>query len=476
MSLHTVPSTGMSPVLPMSRRRMLQLGSLGFGSLALKGLLAESTARAGAAQTPHARPRAKSVILMMQTGGPSQMDLFERKPALEKFDGKQHSIKVVMFQPGSEQNKLMNTPFRFRHYGASGIELSEVIPGIGSVIDDMTVVRSMHTGHNNHTEALVMFMTGKIFQDRPALGAWISYGLGTENSSLPGYVVLRDPSGYNTSGTLTWTNGWLPAQHRGTEFSSSGTPVLNLKSSIPVSANEQRNNLDFLSKLNRIHQRRLPGETELEARIQNYELAARMQLAAADVLDISKETAATGKLYGLDNKTTEPYGRRCLMARKLVEAGVRFVQIHPKPFQPWDSHSGTRQNLGSICANCDLPTAGLITDLKQRGLPDATIVIWSGEFGRLPVSQNGTGRDHNRNAFSLLVAGGGFKAGYAHGASDEVGYAAAVDKVSVADFHATVLQQLGMDHESLVYEHAGREETLTDPSLTGAKLIPGLLA
>jgi len=464
---------------PVSRRRMLQLSGLGFGGLALRALMADSSHRTGgarAAEVPHVRPRARSVILMMQNGGPSQMDLFERKPALEKFDGKQHSVKVEMFQPGSEQNKLMNTPFGFRRYGASGIELSEIIPGIGSVIDDMTLVRSMHTGHNNHTEALVMFMTGKIFQDRPALGAWISYGLGTENNSLPGYVVLRDPSGYNTSGTLTWTNGWLPAQYRGTEFSSNGTPVLNLKSAVPVTVAEQRNNLDFLKRLNRIHQRRLPGEEELEARIQNYELAARMQLAAADVLDISNETAATAKLYGLDNKTTEPYGRRCLMARKLVEAGVRFVQIHPKPFQPWDTHSGTRPNLSGICANCDLPTAGLITDLKQRGLLEDTIVVWSGEFGRLPVSQNGTGRDHNRNAFSLLVAGGGFRAGHVHGATDEVGYAAAVDKVSVADFHATVLHQLGLDHESLVYEHSGREETLTDPSLTGARVIPGLLS
>jgi len=481
MSLHRIFSTDSCPSLPMSRRRMLQLGSLGFGSLALKALLADSSSRVRSggglsAEVPHDRPRARSVILMMQNGGPSQMDLFERKPMLEKFNGRQHSIKVEMFQPGSEQNKLMNTPFRFRHYGASGIELSEIIPGIGSVIDDMTVVRSMHTGHNNHTEALVMFMTGKIFQDRPALGAWVSYGLGTENNSLPGYVVLRDPSGYNTSGTLTWTNGWLPAQFRGTEFSSNGTPVLNLKSAVPVTAAEQRNNLDFLNRLNRIHQRRLPGEGELEARIQNYELAARMQLAAADVLDISRETAATGRLYGLDNKTTEPYGRRCLMARKLVEAGVRFVQIHPKPFQPWDTHSGTQKNLSGICANCDVPTAGLITDLKQRGLLDETIVIWSGEFGRLPVSQNGTGRDHNRNAFSLLVAGGGFKAGHAHGATDEVGYAAAVERVSVADLHATVLRQLGLDHESLVYEHAGREETLTDTSLTGARVISGLLA
>ena len=429
-----------------------------------------------AARKSHALPRARSVILMLQNGGPSQMDLFDPKPALKKFNGQQHSIKVEMFQPGSEQNKLLDTPFQFKHYGRSGVELSEVIPEIGSVIDEMTLIRSMHTGHNNHTEALVMFMTGKIFQDRPALGAWVSYGLGTENQNLPSYVVLRDPSGYNTSGTLTWTNGWLPSLYRGTEFASTGTPVLNLKPALKVTPQAQRANLDFLGRLNRLHQRRLPRETELETRIQNYELAARMQLAAADVLDLSDETEQTHRLYGLHSKQTEAYGRRCLMARKLVEAGVRFVQVHPKPFQPWDSHSKTKSSLTGICGNCDLPTAGLIRDLKQRGLLDETIVIWSGEFGRLPVSQNGSGRDHNRNAFSLLAAGGGFKQGYVHGSTDEVGYAAAGDKVSVADLHATVLHQLGLDHESLVFEHAGREETLTDPSLTGARVVHDLVA
>jgi hypothetical protein len=473
------PEKNFSGNLPISRRQLLQMSGLGFGGLALQAVLGGTVQAAGGglgSRPAHIPPRAKSVILMLQNGGPSQMDLFDPKPLLRKFNGKQHSIKVEMFQAGSEQNKLMDTPFRFQRYGESGAELSEVIPGIGSVIDEMTLIRSMHTGHNNHTEALVMLMTGKIFQDRPALGAWISYGLGTENNSLPSYVVLRDPAGYNTSGTLTWTNGWLSALHRGTEFSSSGTPVLNLSSSIPVTSREQRNNLDFLSRLNRIHQRRLPREAELEARIQNYELAARMQLAAADVLDISGETAATRSLYGLDNKTTEPYGRRCLMARKLVEAGVRFVQVHPRPFQPWDSHSKTRSGLGSICGACDRPTAGLITDLKQRGLLDETIVIWSGEFGRLPVSQNGSGRDHNRNAFSLLAAGGGFRAGYIHGATDEVGYAAAENKVSVADLHATILHQLGIDHESLIYEHAGREETLTDPPLTGARVVDEVIS
>jgi hypothetical protein len=329
----------------------------------------------------------------------------------------------------------------------------------------------MHTGHNNHTEALVMFMTGKIFQGRPAFGSWISYALGSENQSLPAYVVLRDPAGYNTSGTLTWSSGWLPALYRGTEFSSTGAPVLNLQPARPQPDGVQRDNLEFLARLNRIHQSRYPRESELETRIQNYELAARMQLAAASVLDLSGETEATRRLYGLDNPATQTYGLRCLLARKLVEAGVRLVQIHPKPFQPWDTHANTQSGLVDICGNTDLPTAGLILDLKQRGLRDETIVVWSGEFGRLPVSQNGTGRDHNRNAFSLLAAGGGFKPGFVFGETDEVGYKAAVNPVSVADFHATLLHQLGIDHELLTFQHSGRDETLTDASLTNARVV-----
>ncbi|MFN0051768.1 MAG: DUF1501 domain-containing protein, partial [Planctomycetales bacterium] len=351
------------------------------------------------------------------------------------------------------------------------MEMSEVIPHIGGVADDLCLVRSMHTEHNNHTEALIMINTGKIFQGKPSLGAWISYALGTENQNLPAYLVLRDSAGYNTSGSLTWSSGWLPALYRGTEFSAQGAPILNLKSSRPAHPDAQGDDLAFLARLNRLHQQRHPADGELETRIQNYELAARMQLAAGDLVDLSRETEATQKLYGLDKPETQGYGLRCLMARKLVEAGVRFVQVFPRPFQPWDTHSKTKEELGSICAACDQPSAALVTDLKQRGLLDHTIVLWSGEFGRLPVSQNGSGRDHNRNAFSLFLAGGGFKAGHVHGATDEVGYKAAENRVSVADLHATVLNQLGLDHQALTYEHSGRDESLTDASLTGARVV-----
>jgi hypothetical protein len=462
---------------------MLRLSALGFGALALDVMTAGEAARAGGTRAldlrprgPHFDARAQSVIMLMQNGGPSQMELFDPKADLEKYHGKQHSLKVEMFQPGSEQNTLMKSVFPFRKYGQCGTEMADVIPHIGGVADDICLVRSMHSEHNNHTEALIMFNTGKIFQGKPALGAWISYALGTENQNLPAYIVLRDPAGYNTTGSLTWSSGWLPALYRGTEFSSQGAPILNLKSARPQPAGAQQDDLEFLARLNRLHQRNFAADSELETRIQNYELAARMQLAAGELVDISNESPATQKLYGLDNPETQGYGLRCLMARKLVEAGVRFVQVFPRPFQPWDTHSKTQEELESICKACDRPSAALITDLKQRGLLDRTIVLWSGEFGRLPVSQNGSGRDHNRNAFSLLLAGGGFKAGYVHGATDEVGYKAAVDRVSVPDLHATILNQLGLDHQLLTYQHSGRDESLTDASVTGAHVVQELLA
>jgi hypothetical protein len=334
----------------------------------------------------------------------------------------------------------------------------------------------MYTEHNNHTEALVMMSTGKLFQGRPSVGAWVSYALGTENQNLPAYVVLRDPAGYNTSGKLVWSSGWLPALYQGTEFSSVGAPVLNLTPARPVSQEVRRDSLDFLAELNREHHGRYPHETELEARIRNYELAARMQLLAARAIDLSRESPATRKLYGLDDPVTASYGTRCLMARRLVEAGVRFVQVFPPVGQPWDAHSDTKGENEKICAVTDLPAAAFIKDLKSRGLLDSTVVLWTGEFGRLPVSQNGKGRDHNRNAFSLFLAGGGFKAGHVHGATDDFGYRAVTDRVGVPDLHATILHQLGLDHRRLSYPYRGRDETLTDAPVSKARVVAGLLA
>lgn len=473
----------------MTRRQMLETSGLGFGCLALSYLASCTDAKQAAASQRRSldlRPRssdfpapAKAVIMLMQNGGPSHMDLFDPKPQLTKSAGKVYSEKVEMFQKGSEANKLLASPLKFRKYGQCGTEMAEILPHLGSVADDICLVRSMYNYHNNHTESLVAINTGKIFFGRPAIGSWVSYALGTENQNLPAYVVLRDPQGYNTSGTLLWQNGWLPALFRGTEINTKGSPVLNLKSAVPVAPDVRRDNLDLIARLNREHQKSYPSESALEARIQNYELAARMQLAAAELLDLSKESKQTRDLYGLDNPTTAGYGLRCLMARRMVESGVRFVQIFPpvKPqFQPWDAHTNVKTQNEKICAACDQPSAALIKDLKQRNLLDSTIVLWTGEFGRLPVSQNGSGRDHNRNAFSLILAGGGFKAGHIHGATDEVGYRAVENRVSVNDLHATILHQLGLDHTALTYTHHGRPESLTDSVVTKARVVKELLS
>jgi hypothetical protein len=469
----------MNPDLPfpsLNRREMLRLSGLGFGAVAASWLSATAS---GNVLRPTGKPRAKSVIMLMQNGGPGQMDLFDPKPDLEKFDGKVHNEQVEKFQKGSEANKLLKSPFKFSPHGQSGMEMSAVIPAIGSIADELCLVRSMVSEHNNHTEGLVLMNTGKIFQGRPALGSWISYGLGSENHNLPAYVVLRDPAGYNTSGTLLWQNGWLPAKHRGTEINTQGSPVWNLNAPKGIPAAARQDDLNFLAQLNRRHQRRHRGYSDLEARIENYELAARMQLEAADLLNLDHESAATKKLYGLDIDSTKNYGLRCLMARRLVEAGVRFVQIFPplKPqFQPWDAHTDTKKENEQICSQCDLPSAALITDLKQRGLLDDTLVLWTGEFGRLPVSQKKTGRDHNRNAFSLFMAGAGFKRGHIHGATDEVGYRATDGKLTVPDLHATILERLGLDHNALSYLHNGGPETLTDTRVTGARIATELFA
>jgi uncharacterized protein DUF1501 len=476
-----------SPTL--TRRELLQASGMGLGTLALGWLLNDEGLLAATPQrTPNVidlRPKpshfaapAKAVIMLMQNGGPSQMELFDPKPELNRRAGEVYSTKVEMFQSGSEANKLMACPFKFHRRGQCGMELSEVIPHLGTIADDVCLVRSMYSAHNNHTEALVMMNTGKIFPGRPALGSWISYALGSENQNLPAYIVLRDPEGYNTSGTLLWQNGFIPALYRGTEVSTKGAPVLNLQPATAISARAQRHNLDYLARLNEEHRARYPDESELEARIRNYELAARMQLAAGAVLDLSNETEATKKLYGLDNPETQGYGTRLLMARRLVESGVRFVQVMPpvKPqFQPWDAHVNVKTENEAICGKTDLPSAALVKDLKARGMLDSTVVLWTGEFGRLPVSQNGSGRDHNRNAFSLLVAGAGFKAGHVHGATDDVGYKSVEGRVSVNDLHATILHQMGLDHDRLTYHHHGREETLTDSVVTDANVVTELL-
>lgn len=475
----------------VSRRDLLQSLGSGFGTLALAGMLSEagllSPAFAAVPSTSsnplaprngHFPAKARAIVQLCQNGGPSQMDLFDNKTELTKRNGQPHPEQVEVFQLGNK-NVLMGTPFRFAKHGQSGMEFSEIIPHLASVADDLCLVRSMFTENNNHPFALNMLQTGKTFNGRPAMGSWIGYALGTENQDLPSYIVLRDPAGYNTSGKMVWASGWLPPVYQGTEFSSSGTPVLHLNPARPVSAESQARSRRFLQELNATHLERHPHESELEARIQNFELAARMQITATQVLDLSQETAATRSLYGLDNPATAGYGTRCLMARRLIESGVRFVQVFPPldpSFQPWDNHSNLKNDLTKICGRVDQPSAALITDLKQRGLLDDVIVMWTGEFGRLPITEGANGRDHNRHAFSLLLSGGGFKAGHIHGATDEFGYKSVEQRVSVPDLHATLLHQLGIDHTRLTYLHNGRQERLTDPVVTGARVIKEILA
>jgi uncharacterized protein DUF1501 len=467
----------------VSRRAFLARYAGCLGSLALSHLIAAEgrcdAPRPSAGpldlKPPHHPPRAKAVICLFQHGGPSQMDLFDPKPELSKRHGQPYPGKLEAHFH-TQMGKLLGSPFRFHRCGRSGMELSELLPNTARIADEITLVRSMVTESVDHEAALHMIHSGKtLATGRPVLGSWVLYGLGSLRQDLPAYVVLSDPGGLPVSGADNWTAGFLPPVYEGTPFRAQGTPVANLQSPPGVSTAARRNQLHFLQELNVAHSRRHPGNAELEARISNYELAARMQTAVPSVVDISRESSETRRLYGLDNPATAEYGARCLLARRLVEHGVRFVQIFLNS-QPWDTHSKNAENLRGLCARTDQPSAALVLDLKRRGLLDSTIVLWTGEFGRLPISQGADGRDHNRHAFSLWLAGGGFRGGYVHGATDDFGYQAISDVVRVPDLHATLLHALGLDHERLTYPHEGREDTLTDANVTRARVIPQLLA
>jgi hypothetical protein len=468
----------------MNRRAFLARYAGSLGPLALAHLLgleriaaAKAVPQAGgplSPKPPHHRPRAKAVICLFQHGGPSQMDLFDPKVELGKHHGKPYPGQLEAHFH-TQVGKLLGSPFRFRKCGQSGIELSETLAHTARIVDELTLIRSMTTESVDHEAALRMIHSGKTFPGRPAWGSWVLYGLGSERQDLPAYVVLADPGGLPVEGTHNWSSGFLPAIYQGTAFRASGAPVANLHLPPGVSVAARRNQLRFLNELNVSYRRRDPNNSELEARITNYELAARMQDAVPAALDISRETADTRKLYGLDNPATAEYGRRCLLARRLVEQGVRFVQIFMSG-QPWDTHSKNAEQLKSLCARTDQPSAALVLDLKRRGLLDSTIVLWTGEFGRLPVSQGPDGRDHNRHAFSLWLAGGGFKRGYVHGATDDFSYKAVKDVVPVPDLHATLLYTLGLDHQRLTYPRDGREDSLTDEVVSHAKVRPELLA
>jgi len=461
-----------------TRRMFLSTHAGHVGLLALASMLAQQQSGKASESTsvaPDVAPKAKSVICLFQNGGPSQMDLFDPKPELQKWHGQPYPAGDLETHFDKQKGNVLGSPYKFRKYGESGMELCELLPHTGSIADEITLIRSMKTGSVDHEAALRMIHSGRLFAGMPSFGSWISYALGTENRDLPSFVVLSDPGGLPIDGEKNWSSGWLPAVYQGTVFRSGSSPVLNLQSPEGVTAAVRRNQLDYLGKLNRRHASRYPENSELTARIANFETAARMQTSVPELLDLSGETKETRELYGLDNPAIEEYGARCLTARKLIEQGVRFVGVYMSG-QPWDTHSRNAESLKGLCARTDQPSAALVKDLKQRGLLDSTIVIWTGEFGRLPISQGPDGRDHNRHAFSSWIAGGGFKQGCVYGATDPFGYASVENIVNVHDLHATMLASLGLDHTRLAVPYDGRDTSLTDAEVTHAKVVQDLLA
>ncbi|MGH9673554.1 MAG: DUF1501 domain-containing protein [Bryobacteraceae bacterium] len=416
---------------------------------------------------PHFPGKAKSVIQLFMNGGPSQVDLFDPKSSLEKYAGKVPSRDLTTDVVSPAANKgILPSPYKFSKHGRCGMEISELLPHTAKHADEIALIRSMYTDTPNHEPGLFMIHTGRIVMGRPSLGAWIAYGLGTENQNLPAYVVLDDPKGLPINGIQNWQSAWLPPVYQGTRFRSEGAPVLNLdpRPEWPEDALAIHRNL--LRRLDEAHLQRRPNEPDLSGRISSYELAARMQIAASDALDLSKESDKTKEMYGFQDEISASYAKRCLMARRLVERGVRFVQLYIER-QIWDNHAELDKGLRYCCGKTDKPIAALLTDLRERGLLDSTLVIWCGEFGRLPLGQGGQagvalGRDHGPSGFSVWLAGGGVKGGTIYGATDELGHQAVENRVSVHDFHATILHALGTNYRNLVFRRHGLDERLTD--------------
>jgi hypothetical protein len=458
------------------RRDFLRSAGAGFGMIALTALLAEDgllaeepspARRAGdplAPKLPHHTPGARRVIFLFMSGGPSHLETFDPKPELQRLHGQRlpDSFGLVKTRRGVEKNRLLATKRTFKKHGQSGIEVSDLLPNLAACVDDLCVLRGCHGDSVTHPESVYLMNTGSILMGRPSLGAWAAYGLGTENRNMPAYVVLPDPGGWVKGGAPAWGNGFLPAAYQGTLLRGGPSPVLHLRPPAEVSDAQQRRTLDLVNRLNQQHLRERGGDDELSARIAAYELAYRMQASAPEVVDVSGETEATRRLYGLDRQETAEFGLRCLLARRMVERGVRFVQVYCGDTNGWDAHSDVEGNHGRLCLQSDRPIAGLLTDLKRRGLLDDTLVIWGGEFGRTPMTEGTTGRDHNPHGFTMWLAGGGVKGGQVIGATDEVGLRAAEDRTHVHDLHATVLHLLGFNHRKLTFRHNGRNERLTD--------------
>ncbi len=424
---------------------------------------------------PHFEPKAKAVIQCFMNGGPSHLDLFDPKPILEKRAGQAylpHNVAAELTDPGTAGG-LWPSPFKFKQHGKSGLWVSSIMPHLATQVDEIAVIRSMHTRHPNHEPALFMIHSGRTLPGRPGMGTWVVYGLGSENQNLPAYVVLDDPLGLPNNGTQGWQSGFLPPIYQGTRLRSVGSPILNLKPEVEEPSEVVELARSLVSRLDEIHKRGHPGYLQLDARIASYELAARMQMEATDALDLSKEDPKLLEEYGVGQDHTDSYARRCVMARRLIERGVRYVQIYING-SIWDHHENLESGLRECCSSTDKPVAALIKDLKQRGLMDSTLLLWGGEFGRMAITQRSSGRDHNPKGFSLWMAGAGVKKGIAYGATDEIGFAAVDKPVSVSDWHATILHLLGLDYRGLTYNVKGLEEKLT--SIHEASIVEGILA
>jgi hypothetical protein len=464
---------------PSSRRGFLAQAGGGLGMLALASLVSsERTALAAPReQRTHFEPRVKRVIWLFMHGGPSHVDLFDPKPDLARLAGEPlpESFGAVMTRRKVAENPLLAPVKPLRPRGESGLEVSDFLPEIARFADDLCVIRSMHGDSVNHPQSVYQMNTGSILMGRPSVGSWVAYGLGSENQDLPAYVVLPDPGGGVKGGPPAWGSGFLPATFQGVTMRSGEQPILHLRPQPEISGPQQRATLELVQRLNREHLAERDNDDELSARIRAYELAFRMQATAPELVDLKDETQETLSLYGVDEKETRDYGQRCLLARRMVERGVRFVQVYSGDTNGWDAHNDVLQNHSQLCRATDKPIAGLLADLKRRGLWNDTLVVWGGEFGRMPMSESGQGRDHNPWGYSVWLAGGGVKPGMAYGATDAVGLRAAEQPVHVRNFHATLLHLLGIDHEALSFPHNGLDERLIGPT-DDVEIVRGVLA
>ncbi len=458
---------------PLSRRDWLRRAGSGAGMIAMASLLAQEKLLGTKPDRPSLKPhlpnfpaKAKSVIWLFMEGAPSSVDMFDPKPELTKRHGQKTNIKAFFGDPGP----LMKSPFSFKQYGNCGQWVCDRYTNVAKHVDKMAFIKSCHSESNDHVPAIYQINSGLPRPGFPTAGAWVTFGLGSENQNLPGYVVLGNTKGAK-GGPHNWGSGFLPSTYAGTLFRSQGAPILNLTRQSQITASDQRAQLDLMAQLNDEHLKRHPGDVEFANRMQSFELAYRMQTEATDVVDLSRESEATHRLYGIDDPRSRSYGTKCLMARRLIESGVRFVQVYSDG--EWDAHNDLVENHTHHCLATDVPVAGLLTDLEQRGLLNDTLVIWGGEFGRMPISQNGGGRDHNPNGFLQWMAGAGIKGGTSFGETDEIGYKAVENRVSVNDLHATLLHLLGLNHERLTYFHNGRSYRLTD---VAGKVIHDILS